>query len=104
MVVCHQAFFVLRRIAGYYDMKYRFSADYEWCIRVLQHSRHNCYIDAVLADYLMEGMTTRNRRKSLMERFRIMCYYYGTFSTVMRHIAFIPRFLRRRRLEKKLTR
>ena len=94
----------LRRIAGYYDMKYRFSADYEWCIRVLQHSRHNCYIDAVLADYLMEGMTTRNRRKSLMERFRIMCYYYGTFSTVMRHIAFIPRFLRRRRLEKKLTR
>ncbi len=52
----------------------------------------------------MEGMTTRNRRKSLMERFRIMCYYYGTFSTVMRHIAFIPRFLRRRRLEKKLTR
>ena len=93
-----------RRIAGYYDMKYRFSADYEWCIRVLQHSRHNCYIDAVLADYLMEGMTTRNRRKSLMERFRIMCYYYGTFSTVMRHIAFIPRFLRRRRLEKKLTR
>lgn len=104
MVVCHQAFFVLRRIAGYYDMKYRFSADYEWCIRVLQHSRHNCYIDAVLADYLMEGMTTRNRRKSLMERFRIMCYYYGTFATVMRHIAFIPRFLRRRRLEKKLTR
>lgn len=103
MVVCHQSFFVLRRIAGYYDLKYRFSADYEWCIRVLQHSRHNFYIDAVLTDYLMEGMTTRNRRKSLIERFKIMCYYYGTLPTILRHLTFIPRFLRRRRLEKSLT-
>lgn len=103
MVVCHQAFFALRRITDDFDLKYRFSADYEWCIRVLQHSRLNCYIDDVLADYLMEGMTTRNRRASLMERFRIMCYYYGTLSTVWRHLKFLPRFLRRRRYEKKIT-
>lgn len=103
MVVCHQAFFALRRITEFYDLRYRYSADYEWCVRVLQHSRNNCYIDDVLADYLMEGMTTRNRFRSLVERFRIMCYYYGTFPTLLRHLSFIPRFLRRRRLEKKLT-
>lgn len=103
MVVCHQAFVVLRRIAEYFDTRYRFSADYEWCIRVLQHSRNNCYVDGVLVDYLMEGMTTRNRRASLRERFRIMCYYYGTLPTIWRHLGFLGRFLRRRKLEKQLT-
>ena len=103
MVVCHQAFFALRRITDQFRLKYRFSADYDWCIRVLQHSKHNCYLDEVVADYLMEGMTTANRRASLMERFRIMCYYYGTLPTIWRHLKFSPRFLRRRRLEKQLT-
>jgi len=104
MVVCHQAFFALRRITGYFDLKYRFSADYEWCIRVLQHSRQNCYIDAVLADYLIEGLTTRNRKASLTERFKIMCYYYGVLPTIIRHLCFIPRFLHRRKVEKELLR
>lgn len=104
MLVCHQAFFVLRRIAEYFDLRYKYSADYEWCIRVLQHSRQNCYLDEVLADYLMEGMTTRNRRASLMERFRIMSYYYGLFPTLLRHLRFLPRFLRRRKLEKGIDR
>ena len=39
MLVCHQAFIALRRITGHYDLRYRFSADYEWCIRCL-HARH----------------------------------------------------------------
>lgn len=103
MVVCHQAFFALRRITAPFNLRFSFSADYDWCIRVLQHSRMNVYIDGVLVDYLMEGMTTRNRRASLIERFRIMCYYYGTLPTIGRHLKFIPRFLRRRRFEKKLT-
>lgn len=97
MVVCHQAFVVLRRITSPYDLKYRFSADYEWCIRCLQHSRHNIYIDDVLIDYLNEGTTTRNHRRSLRERFKIMCYYYGMLPTIARHLSFIPRYLRRRR-------
>lgn len=103
MVVCHQAFFAMRRLTSNFDLRFRYSADYEWCLRVLQHSRHNCYIDAVLADYLMEGQTTANRRKSLTERFRIMCYYFGFFPTLINHLKFIPRFLRRRKLEKSLT-
>lgn len=103
MVVCHQAFYALRRLTSDFDLRYRYSADYEWCLRVLQHSRNNCYIDGVLADYLMEGQTTANRRKSLMERFRIMSYYFGFFPTLWNHLKFIPRFLKRRRLEKSLT-
>lgn len=101
MVVCHQAFIALRRIAGLYNLGYRYSADYEWCIRCLQHSRNNVYAGDVLIDYLSEGLTTANRRKSLKERFDIMCYYYGTLPTVLRHIGFSFRRMRQARKEKK---
>ena len=93
MVVCHQAFVALRRITDSYDTRWRFSADFEWCIRCLQHSRRNVLVPRVTADYLAEGATTANRRRSLMERFRIMCYYYGTLPTVGRHIGFVWRAL-----------
>ena len=33
MVVCHQAFIVLRKLVDNFDTRYKFSADYEWCIR-----------------------------------------------------------------------
>lgn len=99
MVVCHQAFVALRRITGRYDTNYRYSADYDWCICCLQHSRHNVYIPENLIDYLSEGLTTANRKASLMERFKIMCHYYGTVPTIIRHLRFIPRFLKQRRKE-----
>lgn len=103
MVVCHQAFFALRRLTENFDLQYRYSADYEWCLRVLQHSRMNIYMDEVVADFRMEGTTSRNRFRSLRERFRIMSYYYGFFPTLLRHLSFIPRFLRRRSLERTLN-
>ena len=103
MLVCHQAFIALGRITGHYDLRYRFSADYEWCIRCLQHSRNNVYIPQTIIDYLSEGLTTANRKASLKERFKIMCYYYGTIPTILRHIKFIPRFLKQRRIDKKAS-
>ena len=103
MVVCHQAFIVLRKVAVKYDLKYRFSADYEWCLRCLKRSMNNVYIDETIIDYLSEGLTTANRKASLKERFKIMCQYYGTLPTIWRHITFIPRFLKQRKKEKSLT-
>ncbi len=96
MLVCHQAMAVLKRIAGPYDLRYRLSADYDWVIKCLQHSRHNIYLDEVVIDYLDEGMTTRNHKASLMERFKIMCHYYGTAATIGRHFKFAARHLQRR--------
>lgn len=93
MKVCHQAFVALKRIAPLYNTNWRFSADYEWCIRVLQHSRRNVYTGTVLIDYLSEGATTRNRKASLIERYKIMCRYYGRVSTTLRHLGFAPRFV-----------
>lgn len=97
MVVCHQAFVALTRLAPLYNLKYRFSADYDWCIQCLQHSRKNVLVPETLIDYLQEGTTTANHKASLKERFKIMCHYYGVIPTVLRHISFIPRYLKRRK-------
>lgn len=86
MVVCHQAFMVLRKLTSNFNTKFRFSADYEWCIRCLQRSHRNQYINEVVVDYLNEGVTTQNKWKSLLERFNIMSYYYGFFPTLFKHV------------------
>ncbi len=93
MLVCHQAFFARRAIAPHYDLRYRFSADFDWCIRVMKQARylHNTHL--TLVDYLDEGLTTRNHRASLIERFHIMCRHYGNVPTVMRHLWFALRTL-----------
>ena len=96
MTVCHQAFIVLRKLTESYDLRYKFSADFDWCIRCLQRSQRNLYIDDILIDYLAEGVTTANHKASLMERFKIMSYYYGFFPTLLRHIGFIFRALGRK--------
>ncbi len=97
MVVCHQAFVARRDLVPEYDLSYRLSADYDWCIRVLKKSPLNAYAGRVpIISYLADGMTTRHHRKSLWERYRIMCHHYGTGQATLAHLAFIPRYLRRR--------
>lgn len=96
MLVCHQAFVVLRKLTSPYNLRYRFSADFDWCIRCLQNSRRNFYLPEIIVDYLNEGMTTANHRKSLVERFRIMGHYYGYVPTIFRHVKFAMRHIRRK--------
>lgn len=92
MLVCHQAFVVKREIAEQYDLSYRFSADYEWCLRCLKTMKSNAFIDKVIIDYLTDGLTDKNMKASLKERYKIMCKYYGTIPTAIRHIGFLSRF------------
>lgn len=100
MVVCHQAMAVNHNIALLFNLKYKYSADYEWAILCLQHSRNNVYLHEATADYLYEGTTSRHHKDSLHERFLIMCIYYGTIPTFFRHLKFAARYLLRRRKSK----
>ncbi|MBR1666643.1 MAG: glycosyltransferase [Bacteroidaceae bacterium] len=97
MLVCHQAFYINRQIALPYDTSYRFSADFDWCIRCMKEGERrgmkNIYVHEPLADYLSEGMTTANHKASLKERFRIMAKHYGLLPTIGQHIWFIFRAL-----------
>ena len=93
MLVCHQAFFVNRELAinHLYDLQYRFSADFDWCIRIMKKAKclHNTRL--TLIDYLNEGMTTKNHKASLKERFCIMTKHYGLISTILHHGWFVIR-------------
>ena len=102
MTVCHQAFYARTDIAKDtpYDLQYRFSADVDWCIRILQKAEkmqaHNINMLQVVAHYLEQGTTTRNHKASLKERFRIMCKHYGLTTTVLQHAKFVLRAIKRK--------
>ena len=97
MLVCHQSFYARTDIAKEtpYNLQYRFSADVDWCIRIMKEAEkrhlplHN--INQVVVNYLEGGLTDKNHRASLKERFRLMCHHYGIFSTIIMHIWFVIR-------------
>lgn len=97
MLVCHQSFYARTDVAQltHYDMKYRLSADVDWCIRVMKEcakqslTLHNTH--TTLCSYLEGGMSVKNHRASLKERFSIMRKHYGLISTVAMHIWFVIR-------------
>lgn len=98
MLICHQAFMVKRTIAPLYNLQYRFSADYDWTIRCIKHSKpENCVnLKCVGILYLDAGLTEKNKTKSLKERFDIMTRHYGIIRTVGKHLSFIPRAVARK--------
>ena len=91
MLVCHQAFYARRELAPLYDLKYRLSADVDWCIKIMKRSENMVNVGFTVVDYLQNGLSLQNHRASLIERFNIMCRHYGVFSTVMHHIWFVIR-------------
>lgn len=96
MLVCHQAFIARRDIVGEYDRSYRYSADYDWCIRCLERSERNAYLgDDPIVDYLAGGLTDKFHIASLRERFVIMRRHYGVAIAVIRHVSFIFRAVQR---------
>lgn len=102
MLVCHQSFYACAELAGQtpYDLRYRYSADVDWCIRIMKEAekRHLKLknVNEVLVNYLDGGMSVRNHRASLKERFHVMAHHYGWLSTVMMHLWFVVRTIIRR--------
>lgn len=92
MLVCHQAFIARRELAPEYDPAYPLCADYDWCIRVMKQARVLYNTRLTLCHFLEAGISTQQRKASLKERYSIMCKYYGTFATVLRHAWFAVRY------------
>src|SRR5574344_22068 len=97
MLVCHQAFYVRTDLAKAtaYDLHYKYSADIDWCIRIMKMAEKKGLllknVHAVVANYMQEGTTTAHHKESLHERYQIMCKYYGKVNTMMMHLWFIVR-------------
>jgi len=91
MVVCHQAFIVRRELFEPYDLTYRFSSDFDWCIRMMKEAKTILNTRLTLINYLNEGMTTANRKASLKERYSIMTKHYGKVTAFLFHLWFVVR-------------
>lgn len=97
MLVCHQAFYARLDIAAAlpYDLQYHYSADVDWCIRVMREAERRrlplINVGFTVASYTKEGQTTIHHRDSLMERFRVMARHYGTATTIAMHLWFVVR-------------
>lgn len=97
MLVCHQAFYARTdfAIATPYDLRYHYSADVDWCIRIMKAAAkehvplHNLHM--VVANYTEEGQTTLHHRESLKERYQVMARHYGHISTFFMHCWFVVR-------------
>lgn len=99
MLVCHQAFYARTdfAIATPYDMQFRYSADVDWCIRVMKAAEKEnvplLNLNMVVANYTEEGQTTLHHRESLWERYRVMEHHYGRVQTFLLHCWFAIRAL-----------
>jgi glycosyltransferase involved in cell wall biosynthesis len=97
MLVCHQAFYARTdfAIATPYDQRYRYSADVDWCIRIMKAAAKEnvpmLNLHMVVVNYTEEGQTTLHHRESLLERYRVMNRHYGYIQTFFMHCWFIIR-------------
>ncbi len=91
MLVCHQAFIINKNVFEPYDLSYQYSSDVDWCIRLMKKSKSIVNTNLILIRYLNEGVTTKNRKASLKERYQIMSKHYGSLSTFVHHVWFAVR-------------
>lgn len=97
MLVCHQAFYARTdfAIATPYDQQYRYSADVDWCIRIMKAADKEKVplqnLHMVVANYTEEGQTTLHHRESLKERYKVMERHYGRVQTFLMHCWFLVR-------------
>jgi glycosyltransferase involved in cell wall biosynthesis len=86
MSISHQAIYVKRSLAVPYDLKYKYSADIDWIIKIAKSASSIVNTHLYVAKYLVGGMSKKKHRESLKERFRIFSHYYGFAANVLNHI------------------
>lgn len=92
MLVSHQSFIVKRRIVDLYNLKYNFSADFEWCLTALKRAQRVVNTQLTLSLFLDGGVTKQNIKAGLKERFKIMSQYYGIIPTLYEHFFIALKF------------
>jgi glycosyltransferase involved in cell wall biosynthesis len=67
--ICHQALFVKRSLFkeyGIFDTRYKVVADYDWLLRVLKRGVKTKYIDIIIANYRMGGISDNKKFRKMV--------------------------------------
>ncbi len=86
MLVSHQSFIAKKEIIQPYNLAYKFSADFEWCLLAMKKAKQITNTHLILSKFLDGGITKQNIIPGLKERFKIMVKQYGIIPTCYNHI------------------
>lgn len=93
MTISHQAIYVKRSIAPFYDLNYKLSADIDWVIRAAKQARHIQNTHLIVAKYLAGGLSQKRHKQSLKERFTILSKHYGLVPNLWNHCLITLRYI-----------
>lgn len=86
MSISHQAIYIKRSLTEPYDLRYKYSADIDWIIKIAKKTTNIVNTHLYVAKYLVGGMSKKKHRESLKERFHILSHYYGNISNLLNHV------------------
>jgi glycosyltransferase involved in cell wall biosynthesis len=92
MLVCHQAFIARKSIAPLY-MENNLSADVDWEIECLKQAREVKYLNFVVAKYLTGGISNKQLKRSLLDRYEVLKKHFGLTGVITAHLQILLRGL-----------
>ncbi len=93
MVVSHQSIIVRTEISPFYDLQYKHVADIDWMIRALKASKLIINIHQILSCFTLDGYSTKHRKASNIERFRVLSRHFGACKNLYNHVIIVFRGL-----------
>lgn len=96
MVVCHQSLLVRRSLAPSYRTEHPHSADIDWTIRVLAQTQAVRNTGFILSKFQVGGHSTKHRKASWLDRYRILRRHFGLPLTLLAHVEILGRAALRR--------
>ena len=85
MKVCHQAFITKKNIAPFYDIT-NLSADIDWEIECLKKANKIQFLEFTLCRYLLGGLSIKNHKRSLLDRFKVLRKHFGLIPVLWSHV------------------
>ena len=90
MLVCHQAFIVRKSVAPLY-MENNLSADVDWEIECLKKAKEVKYLNFVVAKYLIGGISNKQLKRSLLDRYEVLRKHFGLIGAISAHVQILFR-------------
>ena len=85
MKVCHQAFIARKDITPLYEYE-NLSADIDWEIECLKRAGSVQFLPFILCRYLLGGLSVKNHRRSLTDRYKVLRKHFGLLPTLFNHL------------------
>ena len=89
MVIGHQSMIVKTSVSEHFDTQLKHVADYNWAIEITRNAKNYLLLPTPIAIFDVSGHSSRNRKESNMERFKVMIKHFGWFKTCVVHLGIV---------------